>query len=533
MEGVGHVHLGSNRAERVGRSVRHGGDSPDAAGPRRCYIFPMRTLLRLRPLLLIPIALLAVALSLPRGSRAFADGEKPAAPPDAGAGMDGAGAGMEGDPKSDGDEDDGDTPVPIQEKVKKAVEKGVKYLKQAQLPNGSWGDITGGQAYGGGKGTMYLHPAGPTALALYTLLKCKEPLSDPYIQKGFKFLRDKQKKPGGAYEAAMMLLAITATADPFKKIKASVDQGEKVKFPGGDYQQWATALQGQLIGMRSKYRMLGWRYMHDDGVPPGGNEDLSCTQLCALALLASERCGIKTDSKVWTDIIKFTLKQQSEDGPEWDRAVYDKKTKSAPGASPAPGGSDSDKGRYAPPAGQKPPKDRCRGFAYIKSDKLSPDEGGPVGSMTACGICNLMMCRYVLARRQDDKLWAGIDQKGLQQAIYDGCAWLDSNWQTWGNPGKEKENIYLIYHMYCCERAFDLIDNNLLGKHSWYSDFAGELVARQNEKGFWNSNTTLKPQEVLDTCFALLVLKRSTKGGIPYGSITGGGDEPPEDNRGK
>ena len=42
-----------------------------------------------------------------------------------------------------------------------------------------------------------------------------------------------------------------------------------------------------------------------------------------------------------------------------------------------------DKGRYAPPAGEKPPKDHCRGFAYIKSDKLTPDEGGPVGSMTA------------------------------------------------------------------------------------------------------------------------------------------------------
>ena len=453
-----------------------------------------------------------------------------------GAAMDGAamdGAAMDGDvPKADGDEEDSDTPQTIIEKVKKATDSGVKWLKQAQLPNGSWGEITGGQPYGGQKGTPYTHPAGPTSLALYTLLKCKEPLTDPVIQKGFKYLRDKQKKPGSAYEISMELLAVTATADPFKKIKASVDQGDKVKFPAGDWHDWAQSLHDALLAKRTKYHMLGWRYMQDDGVEPGGNEDLSSTQLAALSLLSAERCGILTDSKVWLDIIKFTLKQQSEDGPEWDRAVYDKKLKSA-ATAPAPS-TDPDKARYAPPPGVKPVKDRCRGFAYIKSNKLSPDEGGPTGGMTACGVCNLMMARYVLSKpARDPKVWAGVDQKGLQQAIYDGCAWLDSNWLSWGNPGKEKGNLYFIYHMYCCERAFDLIGNNLLGKRYWYNDFAGELVARQDEKHFWNSKTTLKPEEVLDTCFALLVLKRSTKGGIPYSSITGGGDEPPEDNRGK
>jgi hypothetical protein len=73
----------------------------------------------------------------------------------------------------------------------------------------------------------------------------------------------------------------------------------------------------------------------------------------------------------------------------------------------------------------------------------------------------------------------------------------------------------------------------LLGKNVWYEAMASQLVGRQQDKGFWNSNSTHKPEEVLDTCFALLFLKRSTKGGIPYGSITGGGDEPPADNRGR
>jgi hypothetical protein len=82
--------------------------------------------------------------------------------------------------------------------------------------------------------------------------------------------------------------------------------------------------------------------------------------------------------------------------------------------------------------------------------------------------------------------------------------------------------------------AFDLIGNLRLGNKQWYMDMASQLVGRQNkEKGFWDSGTTHKPQEILDTSFALLFLKRSTKGGIPYGSITGGSDDPAADNRGR
>ncbi len=476
----------------------------------------------MRPLL-VPIALLAIVLFIsPRESRVFADGDAPAPPPE---------AGMDGDePKGDGDEEDSDTPVATQEKVKLATDRGVKWLKQAQLPNGSWGDIVGNAIYGNGKGTAFHPPCGSTALALYTLLKCKEPLTDSVVVKGFKFLRDKHKKPNHAYEISMALLAVTATADPFKKVKASVDQGDRVKFPSGDWQQWAQMLHDHLLAKRTKAKTSGWRYMLEGNTntAPGGNEDLSSTQLAALALLAAERCGIKTESKVWVDIMKYSMRQQSDDGPDWDRAVYDMKAKSAPAPGAGPS-SDPDKGRYAPPPGEKAVKDRSRGFAYIKSDKLPPDQGGPTGSMTACGVSNLMMGRYLLAKR-DDKLWANFDQKVVQQSIYDGCAWLDSNWLAYGNP---QGDGYHIYHMYCCERAFDLIGNNLVGKHSWYTEFASELVARQHEKGYWMTDSTHKPKEVLDTCFALLVLKRSTKGGIPYGSITGGGDEPPEDNRGK
>ena len=52
------------------------------------------------------------------------------------------------------------------------------------------------------------------------------------------------------------------------------------------------------------------------------------------------------------------------------------------------------------------------------------------------------------------------------------------------------------------------------------------------ERGFWDSDSTHKPQEVLDTAFALLFLRRSMNGVI-HGSVTEPGDAPPEERRGK
>jgi hypothetical protein len=488
----------------------------------------------LRPLLALAIPLVAFALAavlLGGDPRAYAGGDTPTPPAGTPPGM---GEPAKGDPgmsdaPGDDDAEDPDVPTSTDEKIKNAIKKGVAWLKARQLPDGSWGVIDGGKAYEGkaDEAHIYKHPAGPTALALYALLKSKEPVDDPIVKKGFKYLQSKFKIPGGAYECSMMLLAVTATADPFKKTKASEAQGDKIKFPGAEWKDWAQKLHDALIDKKKKAKSMGWRYMHGGTEPDGKNADNSGTQLAALALLAAERCGIKTDNQVWNDMATFALDQQDADGQPWDRAVYDRTPKDLDRSKLG----DKDKGRYAPAAGDKPAKDKARGFAYIKGLK-NPDEGAATGGMTACAIGTIMMARYVLTKAdRNDETWKKRDQAQIQQAIYDGCAWLDQNYSTWANPQKKTTNVYNVYYLYCCERAFDLIDNLLLGKNHWYLDMAEQICARQDAKGFWKSDTTLNPQDVLDTCFALLFLKRSTRGGIPFGSITGGGDDPPADSR--
>ena len=401
---------------------------------------------------------------------------------------------------------DGDTTF-SDKQVEIAIRKGVTWLKKKQQRNGSWGSVKGNAAYGGGEVGQNpgSHHSGPTALALFTLLKCKEKENDPVIRKGFDFIKSKFKKPAGSYETSMLLLALTATADQFKTSKGSkaAEKLDRIKLKG-KYRSWATKLVDHLV---DKKEAMGWRYNWPGQAPgPGGPQDVSSTQLAALALFAAHRAGIKVKKKVWEDILKYSMSQQDDDGPEieYPDPLYP---------------NDKTKIRKA----------NARGFAYIKGQE-EPDEGEATGAMTACALANIEMARYVISDGRRDggrKRWlARDDAEAVQTSIYDGIAWLEKNWSPFDNPKKKRMNVYHIYWMYAVERAMDLFDLRLVGSHNWYNEMGQELLNRQRKEGFWKTGSTHEPEDVIDTCFALLFLKRSTAGSIPFGSITGGGGDP-------
>jgi hypothetical protein len=442
-------------------------------------------LLAIPPLLLL--ALLSPGGALPAAT-AGEEGDPPKAPAE------------EEDPFA---EDEFDTPTSFSpEQVDKAIEKGVRYLRSKQLDDGSWGETTGNQAYGGGavQGQAYGHPAGATALAVYTLLKCRAPLSDPAVKKGLEFLKKRHEKPGGSYETSMCLLAICATADATRSLKAA----EKLKPKlSGAHRGWAQALLDRLLDKRTGRT---WRYqVQGGGAPPGGENDLSSTQLAALALFSAHRMGLRAPDAVWNDILSFSLDQQDPDGPEV---------------------------KQVDPITRQETTRRVRGFSYIRGQS-HPEEGQPTGSMTACGVANLMMARFILSdagRRQAE--WnLRSDAKRVQDAVEDGIAWMEANWSPFANPKKKEMNVYHLYWLYAVERAMDLTGQTKVGPHIWYSEMGQQLIDRQGEDGRWDTQTAHQPGDVLDTCFGLLFLRRSTRGAIPFPAITGGSDEPPVDNR--
>ena len=383
-----------------------------------------------------------------------------------------------------------------------AIQKGVAWLKKRQGRDGSWGAIKFNATYAGGQGASEGMPAGPTALALYALLKCKGSVKDPAIVKGFRYLEKHHRLPASSYETSMLLLAVTATADPYKLTSSAKKRRTKPKLTGR-YRGWAVKLVDHLVDKREA---RGWRYNIRRGkTPVGGNEDLSSTQLAALALFSAHRLGIRVKLRVWEDILAFTLAQQADEGA---RVTY---------RDPI----DPKRERVA----------RARGFAYIKGAQ-DADESKPRGGMTACGLANLEMARFVLSGGGERRAkWdARDDAARVQEAIFDGLAWLDANWSPFEDPRAERKNVYHVYWLYALERAMDLLDLRLVGRHAWYSEMGQQLLNRQNREGHWDVRRARGGHDVLDTGFALLFLKRATKGAIPFGSVTGGRNAP-VDNR--
>ena len=463
-------------------------------------------------------------------------------------------------------DDSADGEIPFVEQVNQAIERGVRWLiaKPTRATLGGvniahWGLIRGDRFYGGGEGVGYGHPVGATAFSLYTLLKCGVDPEHPIVQRGFNFLREthpltpqfdgdwgsatgwpyNHRVARGSYEISAEILALVAKYDRYKRTKNTKLRRSrgKLKIKDKDEHEWLQELVAALVDRRSVpggiAPGLGWRYnlkgtrltrgrqtvtMPDQEAPPHANQDLSSTQLAALALFSAHQLSVRVPEDVWVDIVNFTIAQQEDSGPE--HARHD------PGVRPGGGG---------------PPIDHARGFVYIKG---SPDaeEGLATGSMTACGIANLVMAKDVLLEsKKGRKRWAaqGFEAR-VDRAIMDGLAWLDLNWSATSNPDG---GSYHLYYLYGVERAMDLINKQLVGKHVWYNEGATAILGRlqrakatdpTNESAgeqdvvFWTDNTH-EPKDVLATCFALLFLKRATRDIIDVPVTAGEGR--PADNR--
>ena len=390
---------------------------------------------------------------------------------------------------------------PSADEVRAARDKGISFLKSRQDAEGSWGAVGGTSMYGGGgkASSAYAYPAGATALSLYALLASGVPKDDPLVKKGFVFL-DKQAKasgaPGSSYEASAMILAVTARAPG----PLAWHRGDAVKLAADDKKK-VQALVDALLAMRISAKTSGWRYNTSfNSKPPGGNQDLSSTGLATLALFAADRCGAKVPADLWSELAAFAMAQQEMTGDERERAV-DEAPLEPPSAAAAPGSAPK------PPSDAGPAKDRARGFAYIRSEALDPDEGQPTGGMTACGVSILQSARLVLGKK-NARGWGAKDQAGVRQSLLDGCAWLDANWSPSTNPRKKQIDTYHVLYLTHLGDAMDLVGSPRLGAHPWFADVARGLLQTQKPDGSWNTGSSHKPADVLDTCFALLFFAR-------------------------
>ncbi len=157
-----------------------------------------------------------------------------------------------------------------QRRINRAIDDGLVYLMQRQLPDGSWQDYPD---YG----------SGCTALAAYTLLKSGVPADHAAVRRGLAYLRAHPARQ--TYSLALMLLAVGAAGDDADLT-------------------WMEEMAGDLVYWQEPSGMWGY--------PNGG--DLSNTQYAGLGLWAAAKRGIEIPEKTWMDLAQAVLECLDKDG---------------------------------------------------------------------------------------------------------------------------------------------------------------------------------------------------------------------------
>ena len=358
----------------------------------------------------------------------------------------------------------------------KAVAEGVRWLRSRQAGDGSWGSI-------GETGDAYAFPAGPTALALWTLLKSGVAPDDPQVKRGFSYLERYYRVPLSTYETAVLMLAIEARINPWGPGR---DAPGRARARGAE-KEWLQELHGKLV---KECADGGWRYGGNIPGPHGIPRDVCHSHFAALALLAAHRAGVRAPKETAAAIATWILEEQEPKGPRHARFV--------------------DLGREELPA--RPVSDEARGWAYAKTSP-SAYESRTTGAMTSAGLVTLL-CADALLRDTDPRAHTKMKER-IEKGAHDGLAWLDLHWTVKKNPPEDDPTGYHLLHLLGLERVGDLRGVERIGHNLWWDAVADWLVRHQNKDGSWLVADTHAPHDLLCTCFSLHALSRSA---LSYGT---------------
>jgi hypothetical protein len=382
--------------------------------------------------------------------------------------------------------------------VSKSIDRGAQWLRGLQQGDGSWAIrpieafwVTGAESLG------------PTALALYTLRACGAPPDDPAVKRGFQRLRERwvesrrSRRGLDSYGVALTILALeaqyAADAAPAASDPEAAARPASSRIPEADL-DWLKELTRWLV--QAQKPEGGFSYWS----PAQGAEwDHSNVQFALLALKAARRCGVEVPRDLWKRAMEHLLDYQEKKGPPVGRFE--------------PGSATDGSGH---PVLYEVAKDHARGWGYARNMPAT-------GSMTAGCVSSLVICRSELL---GTGAHAAEQDRRAVQGIRDGVAWLGLHFTVSGNPGPAgapaMHEAWHYYYLYGLERAGVLSGLVLFEQRDWYLEGAQLLLDEQRDNGSWFGQAALEalpakemgPEPAtanfLDTCFALLFLKRAT-----------------------
>ncbi len=399
--------------------------------------------------------------------------------------------------------------------IEDCIRRGVTWLKARQEPSGAWPELDPGNPYPGNSGTTYNNKYELTGLALLALLKCDVSSKDPCIMQGFEWLKKNGPSRLVPYGPAVVLMALEAKDSPKEAVqpknkKQKYAKPKPLQLNPGDG-VWAGQLAAQILS--NQHACGGWRYGSGSATPldmEGGKPgvaDVSATQYALLGLHAARHMAIPVDSQVFYRASDFLLAQQEAEGPKTSRV-----TERAQTGADNPKPEEEAAGDYG--------KDRIRGWPYMKG-AADRDESRARAGMTCAGIVGMLICRNAC---MDDK---GLKKEErakrltrMEQAVYDGLAWLDAHWSVEENYPVETEE--LGYYLYALERVGVMADLRFIGPgHDWYLEGArvwtSSMQKEGGDKGFWAAGAGRPKPETQDTPYGLLFLRKAVLLSYPIG----------------
>ncbi len=359
-------------------------------------------------------------------------------------------------------------PPAEQKRVNEAIGRGVAYLRRTQQGNGPFGD---------GVAVRRAWPVGFAALPGLTLLECGTPPADLAVQKATRFVRQAGATLSRTYEISLALLFLDRLGEKadrplIRSLALRLMAGQSAWggwgytcpiLQGSQEQQLLQYLRRPTPGKGSKKIPVPPVLPKNAKAVPRDPADNSNTQFALLALWAVRRYDLPLEHTISRVEQRFRSTQLANGG--WGYSL------------------------------QRFLKDR------------------PYGSMTCVGLLGLAIGRGATAEPTPGAPAA--DKRIADEGITKGLGILvgylgdptdpqiPPSATPWGPNGTV--NLYFLWSV---ERVGILCDLKTIGGKDWYRWGVGHLLPAQKADGSWIGRGS-GGAPVIDTCFALLFLKRA------------------------
>jgi hypothetical protein len=373
-------------------------------------------------------------------------------------------------------------------KIDDAIVQGVWYLREHQLPTGTWGDNlpANGSAVA----------VGFAALPGLALLECGVPASDPLMERTAGLVRQKAPAQSAAYDTYQRALALLfldrlaeAKAEGAPQLRLAVRPVAGASPPAEDNDEALIQYLALCLVAGQRRDDGGWGYMcpsldrkkvpellrllaeEKESLDPWrkaaastsfdpGRSDNSNTQFAVLALWVARRHGVSIDKTIAL-VKKRFIDMQLPAGPD--------------------------------PTGHNLDLDGA--WPYTPHDGVTSN---PWPSMTCSGLLGLAVAH-------------GLDANGAKGTnplddlpIRRGLAMLGREIDRPGD--KRSPDLYFLWSL---ERVGVLFGLPKIADKDWYAWGAKALLAKQARDGSWAGSSYFGSNSIVDTSFALLFLKQA------------------------